>query len=107
MRLEAQIQDRAFIDLLLEFWILGRHHPKMRSRFQDAMVKYRERFCITAQQMIREDKDKLSKLSEVTAESVAIFASSLVIGNVLQGMFDPEKSNTEALLSVTKILFAE
>ena len=104
MRLEAQIQDRAFIDLLLEFWILGRHHPEMRSRFQDAMVKYRERFRLAGQQMIQ---DGNGKLSEVTAESVAIFASSLVIGNVLQGMFDPEQSKTEALLSVTKMLFAD
>ncbi len=104
VRLEAQIQDRAFIDLLLEFWILGRHHPEMRSRFQDAMVKYRERFRLAAQQMIQ---DGNGKLSEVTAESVAIFASSLVMGNVLQGMFDPEQSNTEELLFVTKILFAD
>ncbi len=104
VRFEAQIQDRAFIDLLLEFWILGRHHPEMRSRFQDAMVKYRERFRLAAQNMIEENNDKLS---EVTAESIAIFASSLVIGNVLQGMFDPEQFNTEALLDVTKILFAD
>lgn len=101
---ETQIEDRAFIDLLLEFWIMGRHHPEMRSRLRSAMVQYRERFRLAAQQMIQDDRDKLS---EVTAESMAIFTSSLVIGNALQVMFDSEQFNTEALLSVTKILFAD
>lgn len=102
VRLESQIEDRAFIDLLLEFWILSKHHPEMRSRLQTAMEKYRERFRLAAQHMIQEDP---GTLSELTAESVAIFASSVVLGNALQVMFDPRKFNTEALLSVTKKLF--
>lgn len=104
VRLEAQIEDRAFIDLLLEFWILGKHHPEMRSRLRDAMTQYRERFRLAAQQMIQENQNKTPSAS---AESLAIFASSLVIGNALQVMFDPEQFSTEGLLLVTKALFED
>ncbi|MES1025720.1 TetR/AcrR family transcriptional regulator [Gloeocapsa sp. BRSZ] len=103
VRLECQIEDRAFIDLLLEFWILGKHHPEMRSRLKDAIAKYREIFCSAAQQMIQDDR---GKLSAVTAESIAILASSLVLGNALQVMFDPEQFNTKELLAITKIFLA-
>lgn len=102
VRLEAQIEDRALINLLLEFWILGRSHPEMRSRLRDAMAKYREIFRLAAQQMIQDDK---GALAEVTAESIAVFASSLVVGNALQAMFDSERFNTEDLLCVAKKLF--
>ncbi|NJO79316.1 MAG: TetR/AcrR family transcriptional regulator [Cyanobacteria bacterium RM1_2_2] len=104
VRLEAQVEDRAFIDLLLEFWILGRHHLEMRSRLRDAMAKYRERFRLAAQQMIQQSENKTLS---VPAESLAIFASSLVIGNALQVMFDPEQFNTEELLLVAKALFED
>lgn len=103
VRLEVQIEDRAFIDLLLEFWILGRHHREMRSRLRDAMTNYREIFRLAAQEMLQDDKETLSG---VTAESVAVFASSLVVGNALQVMFAPEQFNTEELLCVMKLLFA-
>ena len=63
--------------MLLEFWILGRKHPEMRSRFQEAMVKYRDKICLAARQMIQDDNDKLS---QTTPESIAIFASSLITG---------------------------
>lgn len=103
VRLEVQIEDRAFIDLLLEFWILGRYHPEMRSRLRDAMTKYREIFRLAAQEMLQDDNETLSGL---TAASIAVFASSLVVGNALQVMFAPEQINTEELLAVTKVLFA-
>lgn len=101
---EARVDEREEIDLLLEFWILGRKHPEMRSRFQEAMVKYRDKFCLVARHMIQDDNDKLS---QTTPESMAIFASSLVIGNALQMMFAPESSNSDALVEVTKILFLD
>ncbi|MCC0179556.1 TetR family transcriptional regulator [Waterburya agarophytonicola K14] len=101
---EARVDDREAINLLLEFWILGRKHPEMRSRFQEAMVKYRDKFCLVARQMTKDDNDKLS---QATPESIAIFASSLIIGNALQMMFAPEFSNSDALVEVTKILFLD
>ena len=101
---EARVDEREEIDLLLEFWILGRKHPEMRSRFQQAMVKYRDKFCLAARQMIQDDNDKLS---QTTPESIAIFASSLIIGNALQMMFAPESSNSDALVEVAKILFLD
>lgn len=101
---EAQVDEREAIDLLLEFWILGRKHPEMRSRFQEAMMKYRDKFCLVARQMIQDDNDKLS---QTAPESIAIFASSLIIGNALQMMFAPESSNSDALVEVTKILFLD
>ena len=101
---EAQVDEREAIDLLLEFWILGRKHPEMRSRFQEAMVKYRDKFCLVARQMIQDDNDKLS---QTTPESIAIFASSLIIGNALQMTFAPESSNSYALVEVAKILFLD
>ncbi|NJR48096.1 MAG: TetR family transcriptional regulator [Hyellaceae cyanobacterium CSU_1_1] len=101
---EAQVDEREEIDLLLEFWILGRKHPEMRSRFQEAMVKYRDKFCLIARQMIQDDNDKLS---QTTPESIAIFASSLIIGNALGMMFAPEPSNSDALVEVAKILFLD
>lgn len=102
LRLECQIDDRAFIDLLLEFWILGKHHPKMRSRLRDAMANYRDIFRVAAQQMLQDDRHKSSA---ITAESIAVFAASLAIGNALQVMFDPEQFSTEELLLITKALF--
>lgn len=102
LRLECQIEDRAFIDLLLEFWILGKHHPEMRSRLREAMAKYREIFCVAAQQMLQDDHHESST---ITAESIAVFAASLVLGNALQVMFDPEQFSSEDLLSITKALF--
>ena len=101
---EARVDEREKIDLLLEFWILGRKHPEMRSRFQEAMVKYRDKFCLVARQMIQDDNDKLS---QTTPESIAIFASSLIIGNALGMMFAPESSNSDALVEVAKILFLD
>lgn len=101
---EARVDEREAIDLLLEFWILGRKHPEMRSRFQEAMLKYRDKFCLVARQMIQDDNDKLS---QTTPESIAIFASSLIIGNALQIMFAPESSNSDALVEVAKILFLD
>ena len=101
---EARVDEREEIDLLLEFWILGRKHPEMRSRFQEAMVKYRDKFCLAARQMIRDDN---YRLSQTTPESIAIFASSLIIGNALQMMFAPESSNSDALVEVAKLLFLD
>jgi|GEM_PF-3437536 len=101
---EARVDEREKIDLLLEFWILGRKHPEMRSRFQEAMVKYRDKFCLAARQMIQDDNDQLS---QTTPESIAIFASSLIIGNALGMMFAPESSNSDALVEVAKILFLD
>lgn len=101
---EARVDEREEIDLLLEFWILGRKHPEMRLRFQEAMVKYRDKFCLVARQMIQDDNDKLS---QTTPESIAIFASSLIMGNALQMMFAPEPSNSYALVEVAKLLFLD
>jgi TetR/AcrR family transcriptional regulator, transcriptional repressor of bet genes len=98
----VDVDDRALLDLVLEFWILSKHHPDMRSRLRNAMTSYRERFRLAAQAMIEENHDKFS---EVTADSIAVFISSLVLGNALQVMFDPEQSKTEDLLSLTKALF--
>ncbi|MEC4819448.1 MAG: hypothetical protein SAK29_40190 [Scytonema sp. PMC 1069.18] len=66
------------------------------------MERYREIFRLAAQQMIQDSNDKLSG---VTAESVAAFASSLVVGHALQVMFDPEQFNAEDILFITKVLF--
>lgn len=101
---EAQVDDQEAINLLLEFWIIGRKHSEMKSRFQEAMMKYRDKFCLVARQMIQDDNDKLS---QATPESIAIFASSLIIGNALQMMFTLESSNSDALVEVTKILFLD
>ena len=101
---EARVDEREEIDLLLEFWILGRKHPEMRLRFQEAMVKYRDKFCLVARQMTQDNNDKLS---QTTPESIAIFASSLIMGNALQMMFAPEPSNSYALVEVAKLLFLD
>lgn len=101
---QTQVDDRESIDLLHEFCILGRKHPEMRSRFQEAMVKYREKFCLAAWQMTQDDNDKLS---QATPKYMAISASSLFIGNALQMMFDPEPLNSDALIEVTKLLFLD
>lgn len=100
IRLETQIEDRAFIDLFLEFWILGRHHPVMRDRLRIALIKYRDIFRLAAQQMLQTDET----LTGTTADALAAFASSLVVGNALQVMFDPDEFNPDYLLSVMQAL---
>ncbi|RAM50163.1 MAG: hypothetical protein C6Y22_18090 [Hapalosiphonaceae cyanobacterium JJU2] len=98
IRLEAQIENRAFIDLFLEFWILGRHHPVMRDHLRIAMMKYRDIFQLAAQEMLQADETLIG----TSSEALAAFASSLVVGNALQVMFDPNEFKTEDLLSVMK-----
>lgn len=63
----------------------------MRLHFQEAMVKYRDKFCLVVRQ--------------TAPESIVIFASSLIMDNALQMMFAPESSNSYALVEVAKILF--
>jgi len=89
-------QERQFLELFIEFLVFGARHPEMRKRLREALKQYRQIFNSPAQNLVQ---SHVQSLPNTTPESLSALATSLVIGNAVQTLLDPEWMVAEKPLS--------
>lgn len=97
-------QERQFLELFIEFLVMGARHPVMRKRLREALKQYRQVFHSPAKNLIQ---SHAQSLPNTTPESLSALAASLVIGNAVQALLDPKWMGAEKPLSAMEDIWED
>jgi TetR/AcrR family transcriptional regulator, transcriptional repressor of bet genes len=80
-------EDREFVELFLDFWVMGTRNPGVRERIADALVAYRRALVPLAEDVIAEEPDRFVG---TTAERLAAMVVAFLHGHAVQVVLDPQ-----------------
>jgi AcrR family transcriptional regulator len=98
LRTEANAQgdEGNRVDLLLQFWLYGRHRPAVQKKLRDALKRYRQLFLGPAQAIAQANRRRYQQMN---LESLAALMVSVVVGTALQASLDPRWQTADDSLS--------
>jgi AcrR family transcriptional regulator len=99
--LEQLPRNRAGVELLVDYWVLGTRHPTIRARIRAALLRYRDSFRPLAAEVVRGDP---SRWAGESADGLAGVAASFVQGCALQAVMDPARFDVEQSMSTLAAL---
>lgn len=82
--------DRARIELFLQYWVLGGRQPEVRARLRAAMARFRASF-VPAEQ---------TSNGGISAETFATLMTTFIVGSTLQALLDGEQGDERLSLAI-------
>jgi TetR/AcrR family transcriptional regulator, transcriptional repressor of bet genes len=92
----ARIADeREYIELFFDFWVMGTRHPEVRGRIAAALRAYRGAFVPLATAVVAEEPERFAG---TRPDRLAALVVAFVLGHAVQAVLDPEASDVEGVV---------
>lgn len=79
--------ERDFLELFFQFWVMGVGNPDVREAMRAALAAYRASFVPLAERIVAEEPDRFT---DVTAEQIAGVVMGFVQGTAFQAVLAPD-----------------
>lgn len=90
--------------LFFDFWSRGIRNPRIRTKMQRELARYRDAFRPMAEQVLRSEPHRFTR---VTAEGLAAVAVSFIKGCAVQSMIDPRRFDLAEYLAAAQGLVGQ
>jgi TetR/AcrR family transcriptional regulator, transcriptional repressor of bet genes len=92
----ARIADeREYIELFFDFWVMGTRHPEVRGRIAAALRAYRGALVPLATAVVAEEPERFAG---TRPDRLAALVVAFVLGHAVQAVLDPEASDVEGVV---------
>ncbi len=93
--------NRARVEMLFDFWVMGTRHPGVQSRIRAALDAYRDAYRPFAEAVVAADPERFGS---VTPDGLAAAVTALVEGVALQVVMDPHGVDLHAVHAALRAL---
>ncbi len=93
--------EREFVELFFDFWVMGTRHPAVREVMVDALSAYRASFLPLAERIVAEEAERFRGVS---AEDITHVVAGFVHGTGFQAVIDPGGADVDDVLRALEAL---